>query len=341
MAVIKDVAKLAGVSVGTVSKYLNNEGNLKEETRQKVEYAINKLQYKPSPLARSMRTGKTNTIAVIAPDITNPFFAEIYNSIRQSAAQSGYVPILYTTADDLRILKDYLSSASIKQADGIITCFVDEDENIAQFINELQKSMPIVMLSWNISNTKLNCISIDVFEGAMKATNHLISLGHKHIAYVGGHDRVSAEKHSGFIKALKNAALEAKPEFEYYGDFNLQTGYYAARKFSILPDMPTAIFAENDILAIGCIKYLLQSNIRVPEDVAVMGFDNIKLSAMYEPSLSTISLPIVQMGEESVKLLVSAMDKNDSKNRMLILKNELVVRNSTVKSAPIEFEYFC
>ncbi len=338
MAVIKDVAKLAGVSVGTISKYLNNQGNLKKETRLRVEYAINKLQYKPSPVARSMRTGKTNTIAVIVPDIANPFFAEIYNAIRQSSAQNGYIPILYTTADDLKILKDYLSSISIKQVDGIILCFVDEDETIAQFLDEVQKSIPIVMLSWNISNTKFNCVSVDVFEGATKATNHLISLGHKQIAYVGGHDRVSAEKHSGFIKALKNAALGSKAEFEYYGDFNLQTGFYAARKFSMLPDMPTAIFAENDILAIGCIKYLLQSNIRVPEDVAVIGFDNIKLSAMYEPSLSTISLPIVQMGEESVKLLVSVMDKNDAKNKMLILKNELVVRNSTSKDAPIELE---
>lgn len=338
MAVIKDVAKLAGVSVGTISKYLNHQGNLKETTRKKIESAIDQLQYKPSPLARSMRTGKTNTIAVIVPDITNPFFAEIYNSIRQSAALSGYVPILYTTADDLANLKDYLASISIKQVDGIILCFVDEDEAIVKFIDEVQKFIPLVMLSWNINNTNFNCVSIDVFEGAMKATNHLISSGHKQIGYAGGHDRVSKEKHSGFTKALRNAGLEPKPECEYYGDFNLQTGYYAARKFSMLPDMPTAIFAENDILAIGCIKYLLQSNIRVPEDVAVIGFDNIKLSAMYEPSLSTISLPIVQMGEESVKLLVSSMNNRDTKNRLLILRNELVVRNSTDKNAPIEFE---
>jgi len=338
MAVIKDVAKLAGVSVGTVSKYLNKKGNLKEETRKKVEYAINKLQYKPSPVARSMRTGKTNTIAIIAPDITNPFFAEIYNSIRQCAAQNGYVSILYTTSDDPKILKNYLTSTSIKQADGIILCFVDEDEDVAQFMDEIQKSIPIVMLSWNINNTKFNCVSIDVFEGAMKATNHLISLGHKRIAYVGGHDRVSVEKHNGFIKALKAAALESKPEFEYFGDFNLQTGFYATRKFCMLPDMPTAIFAENDIIAIGCIKYLLQNNIRVPEDVAVIGFDNIKLSAMYEPSLSTISLPIVQMGEEAVKLLLSIMHKNNANNKVLILKNELIVRSSTDKDAPIELE---
>jgi len=338
MAVIKDVAKLAGVSVGTVSKYLNNKGNLKEETRKKVEYAINKLQYKPNPVARSMRTGKTNTIAIIAPDITNPFFAEIYNSIRQCAAQNGYVSILYTTSDDPKILKDYLTSTSIKQADGIILCFVDDDEDVAQFMDEIQKSVPIVMLSWNINNTRFNCVSIDVFEGAMKATNHLISLGHKRIGYVGGHDRVSVEKHNGFIKALKAAALESSPDLEYFGGFNLQTGFYATRKFCMLPDMPTAIFAENDIIAIGCIKYLLQNNIRVPEDVAVIGFDNIKPSAMYEPSLSTISLPIVQMGEESVKLLLSIMNKNTTKNKVLILKNELVVRNSTDKNAPIELE---
>lgn len=340
MAVIKDVARLAGVSVGTISKYLNKQGNLKESTRLKVEEAINQLQYKPSPLARSMRTGKTNTIAVIAPGITNPFFAEVYDSIRQSAAISGYIPILYTTEDDLNTLKDYLTSISIRQVDGIILCFVDDDEIISKFIEDVQESIPIVLLSWNINNTRFNCVSIDVFDGAFKATNHLISLGHKSIAYVGGHEKnkISIEKHNGFIKALRNAGLEKNPEHEYYGKFNLQTGYYGARKFSMFSKMPTAIFAENDILAIGCIKYFLQQKLKVPEDIAVIGFDNIKLSSMYEPALSTISLPITQMGEESVRLLASAVNKPDSKSKLIILKNELVIRNSTYKNAPIEFE---
>lgn len=339
MAVIKDVAKLAGVSVGTVSKYLNNPQNLKEETRQRVESAINTLRYTPSPLARSMRTGKSNTIAVIAPDISNPFFAEVYDSIRVAAAAAGYTAILYTTEDNLETLKSYLMSISIRQIDGLILCFVDEDEYIENFIEEIQAHIPIVLLSWDINNTRFSCISVDVSEGIYKSTNHLISQGYKDIAYIGGHEKnsISVQKYRGYVKAVCEAGYALNPAFRHTGDFTLKTGYYAARALYMLPEMPDAIVAENDILAIGAIKYFLQRNIRVPDNIAVIGFDNITLSAMYEPALSTISLPINQMGEESVKLLMSKLTKPGLKNKLVILKNELIIRSSTDKNAPIEF----
>lgn len=341
MAVIKDVARLAGVSTGTVSKYLNNPQNLKEKTRMRVEQAIQELQYKPSPLARSMRTGKTNTLAVMVPDVTNPFFAEVYNSIRMSAAQSGYTPILYTTEDNLDTLKDYLAGISLRQADGLILCFLDEDEAIDRFINEIQAHIPIVLLSWDINSARFNSVVIDVFEGICKSTRYMISRGHKDIAYIGGPEdsRISREKHDGYIKAMKEAGLEIKPEYIFHGSYNLQSGYQAARKFTMLSETPSALVAANDILAIGCIKYLLQKKIKIPEEVAVIGFDNISLSAMYEPALSTISLPIEQMGKEAIKLLLSRISKPISKNKQVILKTGLVVRNSTDKNVPTEFEW--
>jgi LacI family transcriptional regulator, repressor for deo operon, udp, cdd, tsx, nupC, and nupG len=340
MAVIKDVAKLADVSVGTVSKYLNTPQNLKDETRRKVEEAINTLQYTPSPLARSMRTGKTNTIAIVAPDITNPFFAEIYDAIRVSSVNKGYTPILYTTDDDLETFKAYLTDISLRQIDGLILCFADEDEEIESLIEKIQSKIPTVLLSWDINTTKFNSVSIDVFEGILRATNHLISLGHKNIAYVGGLEkiRISREKFNGYVKALTNSGLEINQEFIFRGDFKLKTGYNAARKFAMNSCMPTAIVAENDILAIGSIKYFLQNKIRVPQDVAVVGFDNINFSSIYEPSLSTISLPIHQMGEEAIKLLVSIINKPDSKKKLIILRNELIIRNSTDSNAPVEFD---
>lgn len=340
MAVIKDVAKLAQVSVGTVSKYLNNPQNLKDETRRRVEDAINILQYHPSPLARSMRTGKTDTIAVIVPDITNPFFAEVYNSIRINAVKNGYTPILFTAEDDSETLKVYLANISKRQIDGLILCFVDEDELIEGFIDQLQTAIPIVLISWDINSTRLNCVSVDVFEGVYKATQHLISLGHKKIAYVGGPEknRISKQKFSGYLKALNEAGLEINPDYVYHGDFSLKTGYYAARKLSMLLALPDALVAENDIIGIGSMKFFKQRRIRVPEDVAVIGFDNIMLSAIYDPALSTISLPIQQMGEEVVKLLTTAINKPNSKNKLVILKNELIVRSSTDMNSPVEFE---
>jgi DNA-binding LacI/PurR family transcriptional regulator len=338
MAVIKDVAKLAGVSVGTVSKYLNNPQNLKDDTRAKVEDAIRQLQYQPSPLARSMRTGKTNTIAVIAPDIVNPFFAEIYDSIRMASVNSGYTPILYTTEDNPETLKAYLTDISARQLDGIILCFIEEDDLILNFVEKMQNQIPIVLFSWDICNTRFNCISIDIFEGVFKSTGHLISIGRKDIAYVGGHkeNRISREKYNGYLKAMNNAGLNASADLEHYGDFKLNTGYFAARKFLMLNRTPDAIVAENDVLAIGCMKYLIQRGVRIPDDIAVIGFDNISIASMYEPSLSTIALPILKMGEEALKLLISVMEKRSTKNRLVIMKTDLFVRCSTDKNAPVE-----
>lgn len=339
MAVIKDVAKLAEVSVGAVSKYLNNPERMREDTKQKIQAAIEKLQYTPSLLARSMRTGRTNTIAVIAPDITNPFFAEVYNAIRLESVSNGYIPILYTTEDDVGTLKKYLEDIPVHQIDGIILCFVEEDELIKNLIEKIQTRIPIVLFSWDINNTKFNSICIDVFEGIYASTTHLIRLGHKNIAYVGGNksNKISREKHKGHISALQNAGLKAG--CFHSGDFNLQTGYLAAVKFLMQSEVPTAIVAENDIIAIGCMKYLLQKGTKIPDDLAIIGFDNIALSSMYEPSLSTISLPIAEMAEEAMKLLVSLLNTSNSnmKGKVVIMKNELVVRNSTDKSIPAQF----
>ncbi len=340
MAVIKDVAKLAAVSTGTVSKYLNNPDSLKDDTRKRVEAAINTLQYKPSPLARSMRTGKTNTLAVVVPDISNPFYAEVYNAIRVSALQKGYTSILYTTEDNPDTLRAYLTESSIYRADGLILCFLDEDETLGQLLEAMEESTPIVLLGWDISNTRFNSVAADVFEGIYDATRHLVEKGYQRIAYIGGpeKDKISKEKLNGFTRAIKDAGHEIQVELVHNDSYSLQSGYHSARKLAMLLSMPGAIVAENDILAIGCIKYFLQRKIRIPEDIAVIGFDNIPLSAMYEPSLSTISLPYGQMGSEAVKMILSRLEKPSLKNKQVILKTSLVVRTSTDKNAPVAFE---
>ena len=342
MAVIKDVAKLAGVSTGTVSKYLNNPSGLKEDTRKRVELAINNLLYTPSPLARSMRTRKTNTVAVVVPDISNPFYGEVYKYIRLAIIQKGYTPILYTTEDNLDILRGYLSGISIGQLDGLILCYPGEDEALAAFTEEIQSQVPLVLLGWDISDNKLNSVVIDVFEGIYKATKYMISLGHKDIAYVGGFEgsRISREKYGGFARAMKDAGHEVDSRHVYFGNDTLQSGYQAARSFTMTAGGSlTAIVAEDDFLAIGCLKYLLNRGVRVPEDIAVIGFDDILLARMFEPSLSTISLPKEQIGKEAVKLLMSRIDKPLGKNRQIILNTELVIRNSTDKNAAVEFEF--
>ena len=189
MAVIKDVARLAGVSVSTVSKYLNAPSRLREDTKKRVEAAIKELSYVPSPLARSMRTGKTHSVAVMVPDISNPFYGETYGNIQSALMLNGYVPILYTTDNNPDILKNYLSDALVRKLDGVILCFVDEAEEIMDYIEEIQKAYLLYCSRVRFKyKSQLGCNRC--FEGTYKATNHLISLGHTDIGYIGGPERV-------------------------------------------------------------------------------------------------------------------------------------------------------
>lgn len=334
MPVIKDVAKLAGVSVGSVSKYLNNNKTLKASTRQKIISAIEELNYKPNPLARSMRTGRTNIIAVIVPDITNPFFAETFNSIRIEAHNNDYTTVLYTSTDNPDRLQQYLSGETVNHPDGVILCFVDEGMLLDRFAESLVPDAPVVLLSWDLNNVRYNSIAIDVAEGIYKSTNHMVNIGRKKIAYIGGPEasHISIDKLSGYKRALEESGFEIDCSIIYQGEnYNLSTGYEAARIFTRQDNIPDSIVTANDALALGCMKYLMQKGIKIPDNIAVIGFDNVSLSSMYEPSLSTVSIPIKKMGEEAIKMLHSEIS-NPSEfehKKQIILDTQLVIRRST------------
>lgn len=336
MAVIRDVAKRAGVSPSTVSKYMNKPDELTEEYRIKVEAAIKELNYKPSPFARSLRTQKTNTIALVVPEIANPFYTEVYNIVRSIASEKGYTTILYTTEENLDILNDFLTQFSKYTADGLIFCFLDEDEIIQRF-KEVQHSIPITLMSWDINTTEFSSVIINLFDSMYRSTQHLLNIGHRKIAYVGGPDlsRISKEKIQGYKKALQDAKIEVDENYVFAGKYRFQTGYHAAMKFMQNSNPPTAIVCANDVLAIGCIKYLKYNSYDIPDDIAVMGFDGIQLSYIYDPSISTVVIPIDEMGREAVNMLINKIEKPGSKNRQAIFDTSVVIRRSTKKDAPI------
>ena len=340
MAVIKDVAERAGVSVGTVSKYLHRPDSLKPANRQKIEAAIRVLEYHPSRVAQSMRSGRAGVIAVAVPDIMNPFFAEAYSAIHRAASQVGVSTLLYTTDFNSETLRQSLSAQSIRQVDGVILCFVEEDEPVEQFLERVALRIPVVLLSRNVANSKFHTVAIDVFEGLKMVVEHLLATGRKRIAYVGGTppSQISDEKHLGFIRALAAAGMSPDETLRESGEFTLQTGYAAARKFMMRTDPPDAIVAENDLLAIGCLKYLLQSKIAVPRTVAVTGFDDIRLSAMYEPALTTVTVPLERMASEAIKMMIRALESPGVRKRQSVQKIQLVVRASTDAQAPTRLD---
>lgn len=338
MAVIKDVANLAGVSVSTVSKYLNNPSGLSEPYRSMVEKAVQELNYTPNALARSLRTKRTNTVALIVPDITNTFYVEVYNSIRSVALAQGFTTQLYTSDENINILSDLISQLSPVKIDGIILAFLDEDEIISQ-ISKAQSSIPIALLSWDLNN-QFSSVVLNLYSTIYRATKYLISQGHSRIAFVNGtlHSRISREKISGYQKAMADSNLDVPEEYIYHGNYLFRTGYQATKQFMSSSAPPTGIVAANDILAIGCCKYLGTHGYLIPENVSVVGMDGIQLSRIYDPSITTMAMPIEDMCTEVVEMLVNKIEKPGSKNRQSIYESNLVIGRSTNKNAPVRLD---
>jgi DNA-binding LacI/PurR family transcriptional regulator len=338
MAVIRDVAKMAGVSTATVSKVINKPHTVKESTRNKVLEVMKELNYTPSPTAQSMRTGRTGNIGIISPDISNPFFAELFSKLRAQVITRGYTPILYSVEDDRVALINWVTKLSIRQLDALITCFVDDYIDIDEFIGDLEDRIPIVIISWNMNNSKHNSIIVDVFEGMYKSTRNLISSGRKRLAYIGGPERsrISREKYAGFCSAVNEAGIDVKSTYFQCGEYLPQTGYLSTQAFMMNMKPPDAIVCANDIIAVGCMKYLLNMGKKIPEDVAVTGFDNIAFSSIYEPSLTTVSIPLEKTGEMAVDILMNTIHGKYTKRKCLVMKTELIIRRSTDPNAPIE-----
>jgi DNA-binding LacI/PurR family transcriptional regulator len=340
MAVIKDVAKMAGVSVGTVSRYLNHPKTVKVDTVARITEAIERLNYKPNLLARSMRTKKSKQVALIVPDIYNWFYSEFYNAMRLAASSYGYSIVLVTTEEDHDMLKDYLDNITSQNVDGIILCFLNEDDLIQPLVIA-QEKFPIVLLSWDVGNTNFNAVVIDMCEAIYRTTKHVIDMGRKNIAYISGTvgSRISIEKYRGYQKAMTESGLPMLSEYYHEGSYQIGTGFRAARNFMQLITPPDAVVCANDVLAIGCTKYLTKKKYAVPDEVAVTGLDNITLSSVFEPSITTCNIPMSEMSETAVSLLYDAIHKRNAPRRQILFGTKLLIRNSTDKEALIDFEF--
>lgn len=339
MAVIKDVAKLAGVSISTVSKYFNNPNGLSEPYRSKVAAAVEELNFKPNAIARGLRTKRTNTIALIVPDITNTFYVEVYNNIRLNALSHGYTTQLYTTEENFNILSELLSQLSSSKIDGIILCFLDEDESI-DLLDRVQTTVPVALLSWD-SDTQFNSAVLDLTKTMFNATSYLIQKGHTKIAYVNGlaGSRISVQKMSGYQKAMASRGLPIPEEYIYSGKYAFRTGYQAAKHFMQCMDPPTAIVAANDIIAIGCCKYLNLNGYHVPRDVSVVGMDGIQQARIYDPSITTMAIPIPAMCAEVISLMINKIEHPASKSRQVLFDTRLTIGRSTDENAPLYLEF--
>lgn len=329
MVTIHEVADKAGVSSTTVSHVINNTRFVSEETRTKVLSAMEELGYRPNYLARSLRRGETYTIGLILPDSANPFFAEIGHSIEDVAFRQGYSVILCNTEGDLQKERRYIDVLCTKQVDGII--FVASGEH-ADSLQELQHlHIPLAVVDRLLSDSlEVDAVLTDNFEGGYLAARHLIQLGHQHIACITGPSNItpSAERVSGYREALQDAGLPIEEDLIVAGDFHPSSGRAATLHLLASTNPPTALFACNDLMAIGAISAAREANCPTPDCLAVVGFDDIELASYANPPLTTIAQPKKEICELVVSLLLERINNSDHPARRYSLPGRLVVRGS-------------
>jgi DNA-binding LacI/PurR family transcriptional regulator len=337
MANIKDVAKLANVSISTVSSVINNNKIVSDELRKRIEDAIKELDYQTSPVARSLKNRKSGTIGVILPNITSIFFPQVLTGIENTAYKHGYSIIYFNSHQNISKEKKYIEMLAHYFVEGIIVDSSVDIKNSSGYIRFLtdkiiQKyKIPIISLERPLCDDKIGSVKVDNAYGGYLVTKHLIEMGHKSIAHISGHMGVpmSLDRISGYRKALQEYGLDYNEGLIKSGDFSPLSGYNEMKELLDQRISFTAVFAGNDQETIGAIKAIKEAGMRVPQDIAVAGFDDISVATLVEPALTTISFSKYDMGAMAVEALIQSINKPDSAPAHQSLDIRLAVRNSS------------
>ncbi len=330
MPTIKDIALRAGVSFTTVSHVVNGTRFVSEATRARVNDAITALNYVPSALARSLKNNRTHTIGMMIPNCSNPFFAELIRGIEDTCFAANFNVILCNSDDDANKQRKYIRVLTEKQIDGLIIFSSGGDTELSQLLREIE--MPRILLDREVEQVSADLVEVDHEAGAWIATRHLIELGHKRMACITGPlDLAPARQRlSGFRRALAEAGLQVTPAWEVDGGFTSEVGFSAMQRLLVLGRKPSAVFASNDLMAIGAICAATAHGLRVPEDISVVGFDDIALAAYSSPPLTTVVQPKHQLGAMAASSLIERIDHPDRPLRHEILQPTLCLRKSTM-----------
>jgi LacI family transcriptional regulator len=319
---------LADVSVATVSRVLNDSGPVSEEARQRIERVASRLRYAPNGAARSLITRRTHTIGVLLPDLYGEFFSEVIRGIDLVAQRSGYHMLVSSSHSEQQALEAALG-AMRGRVDGLIVMSPDLDQRTLR--SSLAACPAVVLLNCAARTADFDAIKIDNVGGAAAMTCHLLGMGHRRIAFISGAaGNVDAEeRRRGYRSAMRAAKVERDPLMEIDGDFTESGGYRAAKALLGIEDRPTAIFAANDSMAIGALSALREAGVSVPEEIAVTGFDDIPIAQYTSPPLTSVHVPILDLGERATERLVDSLSTTRRRRRSCeTLATTLVVRQS-------------
>ena len=330
MSTIGDVAERAGVSKMTVSRVINNSGYISQETRERVEEAIAELGYVPNALARSLRFKQTKTIALVITDITNPFFTTLARGVEDAASEQGFSVMFCNTDESRDEEAQYLSVLVQKQVDAALLVPAESSPGSALFLRE--RKIPFVVLDRRIPGISVDLVCGDSVQGAYELAKHLLSLGHRRIALLSGPAAVTttSDRALGFRRAMQEAGVEIEEDRIFYTSFTSQGGYRMSQQALAQTPRPTALFAANNFIAFGALRSLRELNLRVPDDISIVTFDDLPATINYDPFLTVSAQPAYEMGMRATALLFERLaGKGPEGPQEIILPTELVIRRSS------------
>jgi LacI family transcriptional regulator len=326
MLTIKDLAKKAGVSYATVSRALNNHPEVNEETRRKIVKLAGDCGYRPNAIAQGLVKKETKTIGLLIPDITNPFYPEIARGVEDAANETGYTVFLCNTNWSVERELNYLTVLKQKQVDGIIIAPIHD------FKDHFDLWVKSAVFISRVNFPKYTSILIDNIRGSQMAVEYLINKGHCHIAFIGGQKHIwdNQDRLQGYQQAMAMHNLAINPVYIQNGDFKRESGHVMMKKLLACEAPPSAVFAANDLLALGAIQAINEQGLAIPKDIAVVGFDDIEFASLPEIQLTTVAQPKYDMGKLALLTLIDQIKGGDDiLNKKILLEPELVIRKTS------------
>jgi len=326
--VMRDVAEAAGVSITTVSHVVNGTRGVSEELKAKVIKAADELGYRPNVLARGLRKGQTKTLGLIIPDSSNAFFAEVARGLERKSYTLGFSVMLCNTGGEPSREVAYIETLMSKQVDGVALVSAGDNSKTMSLLRALR--IPLVVVDRQVSGEEMDEVLVDNLQGGRLATEYLLSLGHSRIGCVCGPSILTpaVDRVNGYRQSLVAAGIEPDDTLVVKGDFQCGGGYRGTQSLLSLPEPPSAVFACNDLMAIGAISAARAAGLQVPQDFSIVGFDDIALSSFINPALTTVAQPKEDIGTVVADLLVQRILNRDIPPRKYVLPTELVVRRS-------------
>lgn len=336
MSSIKDVAREAGVSTATVSHVINNTRFVSDEVRARVMQSIEQCRYYPNAHARSLASGKSRILGLVISDIANPFFPELVKAIEAAAYNRGFDVVLSNTNYDTERTSHYVQRFIERNVAGVAVMTSEMDKKLTDEL--AHREVPVVFLDVGEKGLHLSNLKVDYEEGIEQAILHLVALGHRRIAYISGNIELrSARRRLEAFSGTMQQLFPGVPELIFNGNFKIEGGRRAASEIlaTQAADLPTAVVAANDLTAIGAIHEFEANGLNIPRDISVIGFDNIAFAALTKPALTTVNLPLNELGRRAVEVLLRSIDKPSEEGQEIRIPTNLIIRQST---APVRLK---